>query len=61
MKALIITIVAFSLLQSCGRDNNECRSREHMVVRCQAENTPIYGYRTSQEICDRSYESERCW
>lgn len=59
MRTGLIFIVL--LITSCGRDNNDCRSREHMVIRCQAETMPNYGYRTAVDVCNRSYEAERCY
>lgn len=50
------------LIASCGRyDDNECRSREHMRIQCQAEQIPTYGRPYAVEACNRSYEAERCY
>lgn len=55
-------MLAIVLLTSCGRDNtNECRSRESVRLECTTRHTPNYGYTYAQEMCDRSYNAERCW
>jgi len=58
----ILLILALVALVSCGRrDDNECRSKEHMKIECQAQQIPNYGYNQAVEICNRSYSADRCW
>jgi len=58
----ILLMLAIVLLASCGRNNtNECRSRESVRLECTTRNTPNYGFQYAQEMCDRSYNAERCW
>jgi hypothetical protein len=59
MKAILILMVLASV--SCGQNYNSCRSREHMRIQCQAEQMPNYGRVYAGEICNRSYEAERCY
>lgn len=55
-------LLGLILLASCGRDNDdECRSREHMRIQCQAETIPTYGRPYAVEVCNRSYEADRCY
>lgn len=61
MKNLIILFLMCYLISACGRQDATCRSKEHMRIQCQAQNTPNYGYPYSVEMCNRSYESDRCW
>lgn len=61
MKNLIILFLMCYLIASCGRQDNACRSKEHMRIQCQAQNAPTYGYPYVVEMCSRSYESDRCW
>jgi hypothetical protein len=57
--ALLILVLC---IVACGRrDDNSCRSREHMRLECQAQNIPTYGYPHATEICSRSYEANRCY
>ncbi len=61
MKILLI-LAMISLLPSCGkRMEDECRSRESMVVNCQATNAPNYGNQYAREMCNRQYSSDRCY
>jgi hypothetical protein len=58
--ALALFLVLTSM--SCGRRNdNDCRSREHIRLQCQAEHTPSYGRYHAVDICNRSYEVDRCY
>jgi hypothetical protein len=61
MKSALTLIVMVIIFQSCGNNQRECRSREHMRIQCQVENMPTYGRTFSQELCSRSYESDRCY
>lgn len=61
MKSALVLIAMVIIFQSCGNNNNECRSREHMRVQCSVENMPTYGRVFSQEICNRTYEVDRCY
>jgi hypothetical protein len=55
-------IFIFLILVSCGRRNdNDCRSREHMRVQCQAEQVPTFGLPYAVETCNRTYEADRCY
>jgi hypothetical protein len=63
-KILIVLFMTLMLptIQSCGRNNsNNCRNKETMRIECRAVNQPTYGYGYAQEMCDRSYNSDRCY
>jgi hypothetical protein len=59
------TVLALFLVltaMSCGRRNdNDCRSREHMRIQCQAEQVPSFGRPYALEVCNRTYEADRCY
>lgn len=48
------------LLVSCGKDNN-CKNRETARLECRATHAPNYGWQYAQEMCNRSYSSDRCY
>ena len=60
MKNLIILLFCIICLCSCGR-RNDCKNRETAVLECRAVNQPNYGYQYAQEMCNRSYSSDRCY
>lgn len=60
MKVLFLLITFVSV--SCGKKiKDECRSREHMRVQCEAETMPNYGRPYAQDYCRRTYEINRCY
>lgn len=62
MKTFFVLAFIVVFFSSCGRrDNNNCRNKESMRIECRAVNQPTYGYQYSQEMCDRSYNSDRCY
>jgi hypothetical protein len=60
MKSLMILLV-FTVI-ACGRINNgnDCRDRETVKVECEVVNTPHYGQTYAQEMCNRSYQANKC-
>ena len=61
MKILLI-LAMIQLLPSCGkRTSKQCQSRESMVIKCQAVNTPAYGTYYAREICSREYSANKCY
>lgn len=64
MKILLI-LAMIQLLPSCGRNNtsgkSSCRNKESMRIECRAINQPTYGYGYTQEMCNRTYSSDRCY
>lgn len=55
------TILLLLILSSCGKlRDNDCRSREHMRLECRATNYNNYGH-YAHEMCDRSYQADRCY
>jgi hypothetical protein len=59
MKAFLL--LGILLLISCGRfREDDCRSREHMRLECRATNHNNYGH-YAHEMCDRSYQADRCY
>jgi hypothetical protein len=65
MKQAILLLGVVIILLSCGRRNNssdrQCRSRESMKLECQVVNTPNYGRPYAQEMCNRTYTTDKCY
>jgi len=60
MKSALLVIAL--CIVACGkREDNKCRSREHMRLECQAQHIPTYGHPYSVEMCNRSYQADRCY
>lgn len=61
MKSALLLLVMVILLPSCGKDSNRCKNKESARLECRAVNQPTYGYHYAQEMCDRSYQMDRCY
>ena len=61
MKTFFVLAFVVVFFPSCGRKDNNCRNKESMRLECRAVNQPTYGYGYAQEMCDRSYNSDRCY
>lgn len=61
MKSALLIAFIVVLFPSCGKNNNTCKNRETARLECRAVNQPNYGYQYAQEMCDRSYTSDRCY
>jgi hypothetical protein len=60
MKSALLLIAL--CIVACGRrDDNNCRSREHMRLECQVQQIPTYGRPYAVELCNRTYEANRCY
>lgn len=63
MKSLLIILLLCTF--ACGRKNtsgnSSCRNKESMRIECRAINQPNYGYGYAQEMCNRTYSSDRCY
>ena len=61
MKSALTLLVMLILFTSCGKKSEDCKSRETMRIECQARSIPNYGYPYAQEMCNRTYSSDRCY
>jgi hypothetical protein len=61
MKTFFVLAFIVVFFPSCGRDENTCKNKETMRLECRAVNQPAYGYGYAREVCDRSYDLDRCY
>jgi hypothetical protein len=60
-------MLALSFLVSCGQTDNQCRSKEEMILRCQAEELSGLHFPTQWQInqamiqCSRLYPIKKCY
>ena len=65
-RAVIVTALSI-LLVSCGEPDNKCRSRESMVLNCQAEELSGLHFPSQWQInqakmqCERLYLVNKCY
>lgn len=55
------------LLASCGKETEKCKTKEEMIMRCQAEeisNTYVpteYQLQLIKALCERTYPAKSCY
>jgi hypothetical protein len=59
MKSALLLIAL--CMVACGKEKDDCKSRERMRIECQVQHIPTYGRPYAVEMCNRSYEADRCY